>query len=37
LLVEVDEGRHVASPSMTLDEMIDRWLEVKRQHVEPST
>jgi len=30
LLVEVDEGRHVASPSMTLDDMTARWLEVKR-------
>ena len=36
LLVEVDEGRYVASPPMTLDELLDRWLEVKRQHVEPS-
>ena len=37
LLVEVDEGRFVASPAMTLDDLLDRWLEVKRQHVEPST
>jgi len=37
LLVEVDEGRHVASPTMTLDDLLDRWLHVKRQHVQPST
>lgn len=37
LLVEVDEGRHVASPTMTLDGLLDRWLDVKRQHVAPST
>jgi integrase len=37
LLVEVDEGRFVASPTMVLDELLDRWLEVKRQHVQPST
>jgi len=37
LLVEVDEGRVVASPAMTLDELLDRWLDVKRQAVEPST
>ncbi len=37
LLVEVDEERFVASPAMTLDDLLDRWLEVKRQHVEPST
>ncbi len=36
LLVEVDEGRFVASPATTLDELLDRWLEVKRQHVQPS-
>lgn len=37
LLVEVDEGRYVASPAMTLDGLLDRWLDVKRQHVAPST
>ena len=37
LLVEVDEGRFVASPAMTLDDLLDRWLDVKRQAVEPST
>lgn len=37
LLVEVDEGRHVASPSMTLDDMTARWLEVKRDTVVPRT
>ena len=37
LLVEVDAGRVVASPAMTLDELLDRWLDVKRPAVEPST
>lgn len=37
LLVEADEGRLVASPVMTLNELLDRWLAVKRQAVEPST
>jgi integrase len=37
LLGEVDEGRIVASASMTMNELIDRWLAVKRQSVEPST
>jgi integrase len=37
LLVEVDEGRFVASAAMTLDELLDRWLVVKRQSVEAST
>ena len=37
LLVEVDEGRFVASPAMTLNDLLDRWLDVKRQAVEPST
>lgn len=33
LLVEADEGRFVASPAMTLNEMLDRWLAVKRPAV----
>jgi integrase len=37
LLVEVDQGRFVASAAMTLDELLDRWLVVKRQSVEAST
>src|SRR5512144_837790 len=37
LPVEVDEGRHVASPTMTLDGLLDRWLHVKRQYVQPGT
>src|SRR3954469_19970780 len=37
LLGEVDEGRIVASASMTMNELIDKWLAVKRQSVEPST
>jgi len=37
LLVEVDEGRFVASPAMSLDNLLDRWLDMKRQAVEPST
>ena len=37
LLVEVDEGRVLASPAMTLDELLDRWLEMKRRAVESST
>src|SRR5688572_3781561 len=37
LLSQVDEGRIVSSPAMTLDELLDRWLAVKRQTVEPST
>jgi integrase len=37
LLVEVDQGRFVASAAMTLDELLDRWLVVKRHSVEAST
>jgi integrase len=37
LLVEVDQGRFVASAALTLDELLDRWLVVKRQSVEAST
>ena len=37
LLVEADEGRFVATAAMTLDVLLDRWLDVKRQTVEPST
>ncbi|MGQ0433386.1 MAG: tyrosine-type recombinase/integrase [Microthrixaceae bacterium] len=37
LLVEVDEGRHSASAPMTFGDLLDRWLTVKRQAVEPTT
>lgn len=37
LLVEVDEGRHAASAPMTFGQLLDRWLTVKRQAVEPTT
>jgi integrase len=37
LLVEADEGRFVATAAMTLDVVLDRWLDVKRQSVERST
>jgi hypothetical protein len=36
VLVEVHEGRYVASPAMTLNDLLNRWLDVKRQAVEPS-
>lgn len=31
LVVEVDEGRHVASAPMTVGELLDRWLDIKAQ------
>ena len=37
LVVEVDEGRHAAAAPMRFGELLDRWLAVKRQAVEPST
>lgn len=37
VVVEVDEGRHVAAAPMMFGELLDRWLEVKRRMVEPST
>jgi hypothetical protein len=37
VVVEVDEGRHVASAPLRFDELLDRWLDVKRRTVEPST
>lgn len=37
LVVEVDEGRHAAAAPMTFGELLDRWLTVKGQSVEPST
>lgn len=37
LLVEVDEGRHAAAAPLTFGELLDRWLEVKRLAVEPTT
>ena len=37
LVVEVDEGRHVASAPMTVGELVDRWLEIKASTVEANT
>ena len=37
VVVEVDEGRYVAAAPMTFGELLERWLAVKRQHVEPTT
>ncbi|MBK6857828.1 MAG: site-specific integrase [Microthrixaceae bacterium] len=37
LVVEVDEGRHAAAAPMLFDELLDRWLEVKRASVAPRT
>jgi len=37
LVVEADEGRHAAAAPMTYGELLDRWLAVKAQSVEPKT
>jgi integrase len=37
LVVEVDEGRHVAAAPMTVGELVDRWLALKATTVEPTT
>jgi integrase len=37
LVVEVDEGRHAAAAPMTYGDLLDRWLTVKAQSVEPKT
>ena len=37
LVVEVDDGRHAAAAPMLFDELLDRWLEVKRASVAPRT
>jgi integrase len=37
VVVEVDEGRHVASAPIEFGELLDRWLDVKRRMVEAST
>lgn len=37
LVVEVDEGRHVAAAQMTVGEVVDRWLALKATTVEPTT
>lgn len=37
LVVEVDEGRHVAAASTTFGEVLERWLEVKAASVEATT
>lgn len=36
-LVDVSDGRYVATAAMTFDVLLDRWLEVKALAVEPST
>jgi hypothetical protein len=37
VVVEVDEGRHAAAAPMSFDELLDRWLDVKRRTVEANT
>ena len=37
VVVEVDEGRHVATEALTVGQLLDRWLEVKALAVEQST
>jgi integrase len=37
LVVEAGEGRYTASVPMTMSELLDRWLGVKRLSVEPTT
>jgi integrase len=37
LIVEVDEGRHMGAPPITVNELLDRWLRGKQHNVEPST
>ena len=37
VVVEVDEGRHVATEALTVHQLLDRWLEVKALAVEQST
>jgi len=37
LVVEVDDGRHVASAPMTFGELLDRWLALKATTVEATT
>lgn len=37
LVVEADEGRHVATRPVTFDELIDQWLAIKATQVEAST
>ena len=37
LVVEVDEGRHIAAPPMTFNELVEQWLAVKALSVEAST
>jgi len=33
LVVEIDDGRHAAAAPVGVDELLDRWLEVKRRTV----
>jgi len=37
LVVEVDDGRHVAAASTTFGEVLERWLETKGASVEATT
>lgn len=37
VVVEVGEGRHAAAAPMSFDELLDRWLDVKRRTVEANT
>lgn len=37
MLVEVDEGRHIPSAPMTMDELLDQWLSLKTTTVEATT
>ena len=37
LVVEADEGRYAAAAPMTVGELLDRWLAVKKLAVEPTT
>lgn len=37
LVVEVDDGRHVAAAATSVGEVLERWLEIKATVVEPTT
>ena len=37
LVVEADEGRHAAAGPLAFNELLDRWLAVKKLAVEPTT
>lgn len=36
LVVEADEGSHVATGPVTFDDLMDQWLMIKAQQVEAS-